>query len=239
MSTSRLSIIIPARNEQANIAITLEPLLADKRHEIIVADGRSTDQTCEIARALGVQVVTADPGRATQLNAGAAAATGDALLFLHADTRLPEDFDRHVLDILSHPGVACGAFRLRIDAPRRSLRVVETLANWRSTALQKPYGDQAIFLTREMFDRIGGFPSLPVMEDFELVRRLRRHGRIEIAPAAVVTSARRWLERGVWRTTLINQLCIAAYYAGVSPQRIAAWRSQPDPSNSAPHLCKP
>jgi rSAM/selenodomain-associated transferase 2 len=158
------------------------------------------------------------------MNAGAAAATGDTLLFLHADTRLPDGFEQQVTRLLAEPGVSAGAFELRIEAERWSLRIIERVVRWRSRALHMPYGDQALFMTREIFQRAGGFPPLPAMEDFELVRRLRRLGRVEIAPAAVSTSPRRWITRGSWRTTLLNQLCILAHTLGVSPDRIARWR---------------
>jgi len=142
-------------------------------------------------------------------------------LFLHADTRLPEGFDAHVRRALGQPRVVAGAFRLRIDGPQRTLRLIECGVNLRSRCLQMPYGDQALFLKAETFRTVGGFPELPIMEDFELVRRLRRHGRIAIADAAVTTSARRWNAFGALRTTWTNQMVIIGYYLGVSPGRLA------------------
>jgi len=157
------------------------------------------------------------------MNAGAEAAEGTFLVFLHADTRLPEEFDGYVRRILTESGVAAGAFQLKIDDPSARLRLIEKAANWRSRYLQMPYGDQAIFLRRELFREMGGFPDLPIMEDFQLIRRLRGRGRIVIAPAAVVTSARRWKQLGALRTTLINQLMILGFYLDLEPSRLARW----------------
>ena len=220
----RLSVVIPAQNEAQLIGPVLKHVYQGSPWEVIVVDGHSIDRTAYIAKAADATVITSEPSRARQMNAGAAAASGDVLLFLHADTLLPPHFDRHVFDVLGRPGVVAGAFALRINGSPRSLRLIEKTVEWRSRVRQMPYGDQAIFLTTGMFDRVGGYPDLPTMEDFELVRRLRRLGRIEIAPAPVLTSARRWLECGVWRTTLVNKACIAAYLLGVRPARIARWR---------------
>ena len=222
----RLSVIIPARNEGPRIGAVLRQVRRGKPWEIIVVDGQSTDRTPEIAAAFGATVICSRPGRGRQQQVGADAATGDVLVFLHADTIPPRNFARHILRVLARPGVSGGAFRLRIDRKSRSLRLLERLVNWRSRVLQMPYGDQAIFMTARTLRRIGSFPGLPVMEDFELVRRLRRLGRIEIAPACVVTSARRWIECGIWRTTFLNQACIIAYRLGVRPARIARWRQR-------------
>lgn len=220
----RFSIIIPARNEADRIGMALEVLKREDPHEIIVVDGSSQDRTSEIARFGGAIVVASRPGRGLQMNAGAAISTGDLLVFLHADTRLPERFQDHITDVLAQPGVVAGAFPLRIDAPFRLLRIIENAVNWRSRRLGMPYGDQALFMSREVFDRAGGFPDIPVMEDFQMVRRLRRMGKIAIARAPVTTSARRWIARGIWRTTLLNQVCIVAYYLCIPPDRIARWR---------------
>lgn len=223
-----LSVIIPAYNEETTIGPVLRQLCHADVREVIVVDGQSDDRTAQFAAAQGAVVVRSTPGRGTQLDQGASAATGDILLFLHADTLLPADFEMHIRCCLARPDVVAGAFRLRIDAPHRLLRIIENVVNWRSRWLGMPYGDQAIFLTAEIYRRVGGFPSYPVMEDFALVRRLRREGRVVIAPAEVVTSARRWTRCGIWRTTLLNQLCIVAYLWGVGPGTIAAWRRTTD-----------
>ncbi len=157
------------------------------------------------------------------MNRGAAAALGSVLVFLHADTRLPHHFDLYLCEALSCPTVVAGAFELRIDAPTPSLCWIERMANWRSRRLHMPYGDQAIFVRAGLFHSMGGFPELPIMEDFELMRRLRRNGHIEIVREPVLTSARRWMETGTVRTTLANQLAIAAYLMGMPPVHIARW----------------
>lgn len=220
----KLSVVIPARNEQAEIGPTLEAVFRGEPHQVIVADGHSGDDTRQVAEALGATVITAEPGRARQMNAGAADATGDALLFLHADTRLPDGYMNDISQMLSKPGVVAGAFRLSIDAPNRSLRLIERCVSWRSRWLGLPYGDQALFMTSQAFARLGGYADLPVMEDYELVRRLGRLGRIGLADARVVTSARWWLRKGVWCATMLNQACIVGYHLGVSPARLASWR---------------
>jgi rSAM/selenodomain-associated transferase 2 len=157
------------------------------------------------------------------MNAGAQAASGSILLFLHADTRLPAGFDAAVRTILQDAVVVGGAFQFGIDAPGLRFRILERLVNLRASWLGMPYGDQGLFLRKDTFTELGGFPELPIMEDFELVKRLRRRGRIRIVPLPATTSARRWQEVGVWRTTWINQKIILGYCLGVSPQRLARW----------------
>ncbi len=219
-----LSILIPTWNEAARLENTLAPLLSHPEVEVIVADGGSRDATARIANNLGVRVLKTRPGRGTQMNAAAAQAQGEALLFLHADTRLPADFPRHVWSILNQGAIA-GAFRLRIDAPGSLLRVVEWGANLRSRYFQRPYGDQGLFLKAETFYQLGGFENWPLMEDYEFCRRLRQCGKIELAPVSVATSARRWERQGVIRTTLVNQLTVAGYLLGLSPETLARWYS--------------
>jgi rSAM/selenodomain-associated transferase 2 len=157
------------------------------------------------------------------MNAGAGEAEGTVLLFLHADTKLPPGFEHHVREVLDRPGTVAGAFRLGIDGALPGLRAIEWLANFRSIRMGMPYGDQAIFLRADRFREMGGFPEIPIMEDFAFMRGLRRLGRIGIAPVAVSTSDRRYEQFGVWRTTWINQLMIFAYMAGVSPAQLARW----------------
>ncbi|MEH2382205.1 MAG: TIGR04283 family arsenosugar biosynthesis glycosyltransferase [Nostoc sp.] len=223
IGSTRISIIIPTLNEAGNIKEAIATTQPSKDIEIIVVDAGSEDGTLEIAQLLGIKVISSSPGRAVQMNAGALAASGDILLFLHADTRLPTGFDNMIRTALQQPGTVAGAFNLRIDASVLSLRWVEWGVNARSHFCQMPYGDQAIFLTKAVFQQIGGFPELPIMEDFELIRRLKGIGYIVIIPTPVVTSARRWLQKGVFKTTLLNQIVIIAYLLGISPQRICRW----------------
>jgi rSAM/selenodomain-associated transferase 2 len=218
-----LSVVIPALNEAATVCATLASIPKSSDLEVIVVDGGSQDATVELARSFGVRVLASAKGRARQMNAGARAATGELLLFLHADTRLPEGFEASIRQALSQNGTAAGAFRLRLDAPLLGLRLIECLANWRSRHLQMPYGDQGIFLRAELFHALGGFADLSIMEDFELMQRLRQRGRVVTLPLAVVSSARRWQSLGVWKTTLMNQAAIVAYCWGVEPSRIAGW----------------
>ena len=161
-------------------------------------------------------------------------------MFLHADTKLPPGFGHHVREVLVRPKTVAGAFRLRIDGVLPGLRVIEWLADFRSICMGMPYGDQAIFLEADRFHKTGGFPEIPIMEDFAFMRKLRREGRIGIAPVSVVTSARRYEEFGFWRTTWMNQLIIIAYLMGISPERLARWyrsglrrRSRPKASVSS------
>ncbi|MHC5737162.1 TIGR04283 family arsenosugar biosynthesis glycosyltransferase [Nostoc sp.] len=223
IDAAKISIIIPAINEAENIKKAIATTQANLNIEVIVVDGGSSDDTVAIAQSLNVKVISSSPGRAVQMNAGAVAASGEILLFLHADTRLPTGFDDMIRTALQQPRSVAGAFKLRIDASLLSLRWVEWGVNVRSHFYQMPYGDQAIFLTKEVFQQIGSFPELPIMEDFELMRRLKRIGRIVIIPTPVVTSARRWLQKGVLKTTLLNQLVIIAYLFGVSPEQIRSW----------------
>jgi rSAM/selenodomain-associated transferase 2 len=231
MLSEKISIVIPVLNEANQIAKTLEIQNRAVNVELIVVDGGSQDQTVEFAQSAGARVLQplardskrSSPGRAQQMNTGANAATGSILLFLHADTQLPTGFDTMIRLALSQPATIAGAFSLKIDADRWSLRLVEWGVNQRSRWLQMPYGDQAIFLHADTFKTLGGFPDLPIMEDFELMRQLRQRGTIVLLPSAVTTSGRRWQTLGVLQTTLINQWIILAYLLGVSPEKIAHW----------------
>jgi len=220
---NRISIIIPAINEADNIANTIESIGPGDKKEVIVVDGGSDDDTVGIAKSLGARVITSATPRARQMNRGAAQATGDVFLFLHADTRLPEKFEDFIFNSFKQPKMVAGAFELRMDSHMPGLRFIERLANWRSRFLKMPYGDQAIFLSSKLFHYLGGFPDIAIMEDFELVRRLRKQGKIVTLPVPVFTSPRRWQNFGILKTTLINQLVIAAYFMGIAPEVIARW----------------
>jgi hypothetical protein len=219
-STQKISIIIPALNEAATIGRTLSHLDGVDDLEVIVVDGGSIDATVELARSRGVQVIQSKPGKAIQMNTGAAAATGDILVFLHADTLLPEGFSHQIVATLNQKDVAAGAFRLSIDSPAAGIRFIESMANLRSRFLRLPYGDQALFMKKSLFDQIGCFPQMQIMEDFMLVRRLKQRGKIVIVPKAVVTSPRRWLHLGILKTWIINQVIIIAYYLGLPSERL-------------------
>ena len=218
-----ISIIIPALNEADHIKRTLSALTCKDRVEVIVVDGGSHDGTADLAASLGAKVLTTVASKAKQMNVGANAASGEILVFLHADTRLPDQFEDPIINAVSQSGVAAGAFQLRIDSQARGLRFIERVANWRSRHLQIPYGDQAIFVTQRLFHELGGYADMEIMEDFEFVRRLRRKGQILIVNASVITSARRWLNFGIFTTWLLNQTILAGYYLGIPSQRLSHW----------------
>lgn len=213
----RVSVIVPALNEAETLPETFESIGTGDNVEILVVDGGSDDATVQVAASLGARVIQCPAGRAMQMNRGALEASGEMLLFLHADTRLPVNWQYHVRESLSRPGVTCGAFLFQTDGNARSLRIIERLANMRALWFQMPYGDQALFVRTDFFRRIGGFPDIPIMEDFEFVRRSRKQGRVAIANAAARTSSRRWKQYGIWRTTLVNQAIIIGHVLGVSP----------------------
>lgn len=193
-----LSVIIPTLNEELELPRTLARVVEVEGCEIITVDGGSQDRTREIAADGGATVIESLPGRGRQMNTGASAASGEVLLFLHADTCLPPRFEYCVSHIMQQPGVSGGAFSLRIDSKGLPFRVIERMVSYRSRFFQLPYGDQALFVRASSFRRIGGFPDWPIMEDYALVRKLRRLGRIETSCASVLTSARRWREGGIW-----------------------------------------
>ena len=219
-----ISLIIPVLNEAERIQTTLLAIERTPDMEIIVVDGGSTDETVKRAKECNVIVISSpQKGRARQMNAGAAIASGDILLFLHADTRLPRGYPQMVRDTLALPQTVAGAFELQIEGKMLSLRWIEAMVRWRSHFCSLPYGDQALFLKASIFRELGQFPDLPFMEDFEFVRILRKRGRIRIVPHPVLTSGRRWQKLGVWKTTAINQIVIIGYFLGVSPHRLARW----------------
>ncbi|MFO1199027.1 MAG: TIGR04283 family arsenosugar biosynthesis glycosyltransferase [Burkholderiaceae bacterium] len=217
-----LSIVVPVLDEAATLADRLRALETFRRHgaRVVVVDGGSRDDTMAIALDHADLVFHAPRGRASQMNAGAAACPADVLLFLHADTVLPDDADVLVARALAGRR-AWGRFDVRIDSPRRLLRVVAAMMNLRSRWSGIATGDQALFVRHELFERVGGFPELPLMEDVAISRRLKRHGRPACLRARVTTSARRWERHGVWRTILLMWRLRAAYFFGADPRALA------------------
>ncbi|MFO8007280.1 MAG: TIGR04283 family arsenosugar biosynthesis glycosyltransferase [Candidatus Brocadiia bacterium] len=218
-----ISVIVPALNEERYIADCLRSAAPGRNVGAVVVDGGSEDATADVAQQAGARVLAGPRCRAMQCNLGAEAADGDILLFLHADSLLPPGYDAHVRRALSRPGVSCGAFRLGINGDGAALRFLEWTTALRSTYRGLPYGDQALFLRREVFEQVGGFPDMPIMEDYEFVRRLGCLGRVVTLRPPVLASARRWQRVGVCRTTILNSAIVAAYRLGVSPHRLAAW----------------
>ncbi|MDH4332133.1 MAG: TIGR04283 family arsenosugar biosynthesis glycosyltransferase [Desulfobulbaceae bacterium] len=221
--TCDISIIIPTLNEAACIGQTVTGLVGEPGVEVIVADGGSRDHTVPLAMAAGATVIPAPVGRGSQQNAGARVARGGALLFLHADTRLPEGFAAPIRATLDRPGIVAGAFRFAIDAAGWRFRLLEHGTNWRSAWFGLPYGDQALFLPAARFQAMGGFKELPMLEDLELVLRLRKMGRLALLTTPALTSARRWQRLGLVRTTLVNQSILLGFFCGISPARLARW----------------
>lgn len=215
-----VSVIIPTLNEAQMLGRILERIYSSDAVEVIVSDGGSHDDTRKLAARFGTRVLEVPGGRAAQLNAGAAAANGRLLLFLHADTLPPRRYADMIRQALDHPATVAGAFRFRTDGSLTVMRMIEWAANFRSIVFQWPYGDQGLFIEKRVFEEEGGFASLPIMEDFEFVGRLRRRGPIETLHDEIITSARRWQQLGPVRTTLINQIMIAGFLIGAPMQKL-------------------
>ncbi len=215
----RISVIIPTLNEEAHLLQAIGRARAGFNVEIIVADGGSADRTLE--KSVGARVLECTQRRAAQQNAGVAETSGEILLFLHADTLLPERWDWIVRETLADPAVVLGAFTFKIREQMRGLKFIEDTANKRSKKWNMPFGDQGLFMRRATFERAGGFPDLPIMEDYAFVRRLRRLGTVITVPEAAITSGRRWQQHGVFKVTLVNKLMIFGYHLGLSPERLA------------------
>ena len=215
----RITIIVPTLDEEAAVSRWLGEAC---RHcdQLVVSDGGSVDRTVEIARQAGAQVVVGAAGRGGQLNRGAAVAGGDVLVFLHADTRLPDGAAEAIRAAL-RGGAVGGAFRVRFDDPGRVFRFGAAMANLRARLTRVPLGDHAQFVTRTAFERIGGFAEWPILEDVDLMRRLRRTGRVAVLDLEVVTSARRFKAAGPLRTVLLNWLIWLLFAVGVQPRRLA------------------
>jgi len=227
-----ISIIIPTLNEAALVTQAVAHAWETIPHEVLVADGGSKDGTSEAARAAGAIVVETPRGRAWQQNTAARRATGDVLLFLHADTWLATDGVRQIERALADQSVECGAFRQRIDAEGRLYRWLERGNGWRAAHRGLPYGDQGIFVRRCVFEHLGGFPVLRLMEDLMLMKRLRRRGRPVLLPGPLHVSARRWQRYGVVRQTARNWWLLSAARLGVHPDRLARYYPAHDKARS-------
>ncbi|MDO8846857.1 MAG: TIGR04283 family arsenosugar biosynthesis glycosyltransferase [Coriobacteriia bacterium] len=223
---SRVSVVVPALDEESTVASAVLSARVAGAYEVIVADGGSTDATVALAEDAGALVVHAPRGRAVQMNAGAAIATGDTLLFLHADTVLPPDACAQAARVLDDSRAVGGAFGYSAGSETDRLdRFISAMGQLRYAIFRLPYGDQAIFARRSVLEDLGGFPELPVMEDREFALRLKRLGGLGRAPGAVRTSARAWRERGLIGATARDMATIAGYRLGIDPARLARWRS--------------
>ena len=215
-----ISVIIPTLNEEVSLPITLRQLADHPDVELIVVDGGSTDRTVEVAQQFTSYVFVSRPGRARQMNVGARHATGDILLFLHADAfLLPgalDDIQRRIIG----DGAVGGAFDLHVDSGRRLCQVAARLASHRARWLRLPGGDQGIFVWRQVFGALGGFPEIPMMEDVSFARRLRRAGRLTFLPFGLVASGRRWNANGVFRTMLVNWWVTTLFFLGIPPRQL-------------------
>lgn len=222
-----VSLVIPVLNEAENISQILQHVRevdADGPAEIIVVDGDPEGSTINAIRDEGVRTVAAVKGRARQMNSGAGLATGDILLFLHADTHLPPNAFGLIRAAMNDTGFVGGAFDLGFATPRRIFKITESYVFLRTRLTKIPFGDQAIFIRRDFFDEIGGYRDLPLMEDVDLMQRIRkRGGRICIIPEKVRTSPRRYEQEGIMFTTIRNAMLQLLYALGVPPERLVRW----------------
>jgi rSAM/selenodomain-associated transferase 2 len=216
-----LSVIVPVLNEEATLAAALATARRARDVELLVVDGGSSDRTLDVARRFADRTLSAARGRAEQMNAGAAVARGDVLLFLHADTHLPPEYADAVARAFDDRRVVGGRFDVRLNASGVAYRVIGRMISVRSRLTRVATGDQAMFVRRVVFERLGGFPRVPLMEDVAFSRSLKRAGRVACLHETVLTSARRWERHGLARTVLLMWLLRAGYYAGVSPARLA------------------
>lgn len=222
MTTLDISVIIPTLNEEGSIARLADQLI-NNVGEVIIVDGGSSDNTVARAKARRIRTLENTEGRGSQLNQGASASNGEILLFLHADTRLPDGFSTDVINLINSDHCAVGTFRLAVDNPTLALKFIVFMANLRSKFLKLPYGDQCFFMTQEHFDNLGGFPLDEIMEDYIFIRKARKHGNIVTLRKEVTTSARRWERLGICHTTFINFLMIVGYSIGIPTRKLASF----------------
>jgi len=216
----RLSVIIPTLNEAPSIVQALTRVRQEGECELIVVDGGSDDRTPELARPHADRVITTLRGRARQMNAGAREASGEILLFLHADTKLPAGFLQLVVQAFDDPHIVGGRFDVRLDAAGWPFRMIETMMNLRSRLTRISTGDQTIFVRRQIFHEIGEYPDIALMEDIEFSRKLKRAGKIACLHERVVTAARRWQQDGVFRTIVQMWILRLCHYWGVPAERL-------------------
>jgi rSAM/selenodomain-associated transferase 2 len=216
---STISVVIPTLNEERVLGTTLARCVGGAE-ECIVVDGGSTDSTREIARSAGAKVLRCERGRGRQLAAGAAAARGEVLVFVHADTLLPKDFALAIHESLRTPGCTWGRFDVRFDQTTPLLTAIAHLISWRSWLTRGATGDQAIFVRADAYGRVGGFLEQDLFEDVDLCRRLKRDGKMAVPRVPVVTSSRRWRRDGVWRTSIRMWTLKALFLLGVPAERL-------------------
>jgi len=220
MGKNKISVIIITLNEERYVERLLKQLSIDNEIELIVSDGGSIDRTARAAKQYTQNVVVGERGRGVQLNAGAALATGDILWFLHADSIPPDDYKDHIITTLGMSGVAGGAFKLHIDSDLSSLKTVSMVAGLRSKLTRIPFGDQGVFVKKETFERLKGFKNIPLMEDIDFGRRLKKEGMVVLLPSGIKTCSRKWEQDGILKTTLRNWVYITLFFMGYSPHKL-------------------
>ena len=228
VASHELSIVIPVLNDTEALRRLLATIRADPHVDIVVVNGGAPeDRLNAICRRPDVQLLTSAPGRGCQMNVGASAAAGRWIVFLHADTLLPPHWSDEIRRASADPDVVGGSFRFRLDSGAWQARLIERAVDRRVRWLDLAYGDQALFVRRDVFDVMGGYREWPLMEDIEFVRRLRRAGKLYHSAQPVLTSARRWERDGWWRRSAKNLMLQALFFAGVAPERLANWYSHP------------
>lgn len=218
-----ISVIVVTLNEEEILSRTLHSINYDETIELIVVDGGSSDATIDIAKEHGAKIISAPRGRGIQLNRGAAASTGDILLFLHADTILPSDYKYLIRETIAQRGYVVGAFSLGIDSNNLGLSIISYFANIRSRLFNMPYGDQGIFISRPLFSKLKGFPEVPIMEDYIFLKNAQKIGEIVTLSEKIFTSPRRWQNMGIIRTTILNQAIVIGYKCGLKLTTLTKW----------------
>ncbi|MEC9019155.1 MAG: TIGR04283 family arsenosugar biosynthesis glycosyltransferase [Nitrospinota bacterium] len=219
----KTSIIIPTLNEARYLSETLAQIQQLSSHEIIISDGGSNDNTLKIASKFTQNLIKGSAGRALQMNAGAQVATGDLLLFLHADSYIERASYQKMLAAMKKPEVLGGAFSLLIDSDRWALQIINQFANLRSRYLGRAYGDQAFFVKKHVFQEMKGFTEFPICEDLDFYKRLKFLGPVVLLKEEVLTSPRRWINEGIWFTTIRNILIATLFELGFPPRILTKW----------------